>query len=583
MSGMDLRPSTDIEMASHTPPLPPASKVSQTAGPDVPLSAAQVDVLQVIERRRGVATTIRQYIVIVALFLSLFAAALDVTIIATAAPTISEELASAVGYTWIGASFLLANVTTSAIWVKLSDIWGRKVILIVLLAWFALSSVVCATAKTIEMLIVGRAFQGAASGGLIVLVHVCISDLFSLRQRSLLLGLTEGVWALAGGIGPVLGGAFSSLASWRWCFWINLPISGLAGAIIFLFLDIEHEYTSFVDGVKAIDWLGIMTFLGCSVMLLLGLDFGGDLFPWNSAKVIALLVVGGVLVFAFVYSEVKIAEHPLIPMHIFTKMTNNAVLLLAFFHGFVFISGEYYMPLFLQSVFEATPLQSGLLLLPFIVMTALSGILCGVIIHRTGSFRELLWVGSICLCVGYGLFVSFTTQASTAQIVGYQLIGGVGSGLLFETPIIAIQSHVKQENVATATATLSFIRNVGITLSVVVGGSLFQSSMNQRVDYLRSAGLSAKLLANFAGDSAMANVLTVRTIENDAWKTAVKEAFCWSMRNMWILYTAVAFLGIVAGLFVKKSDLSTEHTVTVTGLKKTPRSELRPPGAELSA
>jgi MFS family permease len=149
--------------------------------------------------------------------LSLFVAALDATIVSTAAPTISRDLNSAAGYTWIGGAFLLANAASGPIWATLSDIWGRRPIILFALAMFFASSAVCATAKTMETLIVGRAFQGAAGGGLILLVHVCISDLFSLRQRSLLMGFTEGIWALAGGIGPVMGGVFASLVSWRWC------------------------------------------------------------------------------------------------------------------------------------------------------------------------------------------------------------------------------------------------------------------------------------------------------------------------------------------------------------------------------
>lgn len=167
------------------------------------------------------------------------------------------------------------------------------------------------------------------------------------------MGLTEGIWALAGGIGPILGGVFASLVNWRWCcefdvsvqnymiwmlmnlVWINLPISGLAGILILIFLDVKHEHTSFVDGMKALDWLGLFTFLGCTLMILLGLDFGGVLFPWDSAKIIALLVVGGVMIFAFVYSEAKFAKYPLIPMSLFKTKTNIATFLVVFFHGFV--------------------------------------------------------------------------------------------------------------------------------------------------------------------------------------------------------------------------------------------------------
>lgn len=149
--------------------------------------------------------------------LALFVSALDATIVATAAPTISRDLSSAAGYTWIGGAYLLANAASGPIWASLSDIWGRKLITLAALALFFVSSAVCATAKTMQELIIGRAFQGTAGGGLILLVHVCISDMFSLRQRSLLMGFTEGIWALAGGVGPVLGGLFASLVSWRWC------------------------------------------------------------------------------------------------------------------------------------------------------------------------------------------------------------------------------------------------------------------------------------------------------------------------------------------------------------------------------
>ncbi|KAL3417353.1 major facilitator superfamily transporter [Phlyctema vagabunda] len=517
--------------------------------------------------------TFRRYTVIIALFLSLFVAALDVTIIATAAPTISNDLSSSAGYTWIGGAFLLTSVTTSPIWVKLSDIWGRKVILVVLLAWLSVASTICATAKNIEALLAGRALQGAASGGLVLLVHVCISDLFSLRKRSLLLGLTEGVWAVAGGIGPVLGGAFSSLSTWRWCFWINLPMSALAAFIIIYLLDIKHEHTSFKDGVRALDWAGMVTFLGCSVMLLLGLDFGGIIFPWNSAKVIALLAAGGILIFAFVYSEVKIAKYPLMPMDIFAKGVNVAILLLTLCHGLAFMSAEYYLPVLLQSSFGASPLRSGLLLLPFITTTAISGIVCGVFIHRTGRFQEIMWVGALCLCLGFGLFVSFNLNTSTSQIIGYQLIGGLGSGFLFETPIIAIQSQVRLEDMATATSTLCFIRNIGITLSVIIGGSFFQSSMDKQIANLDAVGLPQELVVKYSGSHVLATILSIRDIQDQTWKTAVENAVCLAMRNVWILFTAVAFAGFVASLFVRQGHLTTEHTVTGTGLKKKPQGD----------
>ncbi|KAF1965006.1 MFS transporter-like protein [Bimuria novae-zelandiae CBS 107.79] len=506
--------------------------------------------------------------ILTALFLSLFVAALDATIIATAAPTISADLDSSAGYTWIGAAYLLANASSGPIWAKLSDIWGRKPIVLAALAIFFASSVVCATAETMMALIVGRAFQGMAGGGLILLVHVCISDLFSLRVRGLIMGFTEGIWALAGGVGPILGGVFASLVSWRWCFYINLPICGIAAVLIILFLDIRHEKTSFLDGVHAIDWTGIISFLGFTLMVLLGLNFGGAIFPWDSAKVIALLVVGGFMIFAFVYSETKVAKYPLIPMDLFKNWSCVAALSVVFFHGFVFISSEYYMPLYLQSVLGLNPLKSGLLLLPFIVPGAIAGVICGILIHRNGHFRWIIWVGNVLLCLGFGLFISLDAYTPIGRLVGFLVIAGLGSGILFEAPLIAVQSQVEQRDVATATSTLSFIRNMSLTISVVIGGTIFQNSMDTRAEFLKEAGLPQDALQKLTGERAMANVHLPSTFANEMWGNAAKEAFAYSTRNMWITYAVFAGCGVVASLFVGKAYLSTEHVETVTGLRK---------------
>jgi MFS family permease len=226
------------------------------------------------------------------------------------------------------------------------------------------------------------------------------------------------------------------------------------------------------------------------------------------------------------------------------------------------------MPLYLQSVLEASPLRSGLLLLPFIVTGAILGVLAGVWIHRTGRFRDIMWIGTFLMVLGFGLFISFDEYTSTAKTVGFLMIGGAGSGLLFEAPLIAVQSQVEQQNVASATATLSFIRNIALAISTIIGGTIFQNSMNSREPYLRAAGLPQELLDLLDGDSAMANVMLPGTLDNPVWELAAKRAFSYAMRNMWITYTVFAALSFVASLFIDGAHLGTEHVETVTGIRK---------------
>lgn len=234
----------------------------------------------------------------------------------------------------------------------------------------------------------------------------------------------------------------------------------------------------------------------------------------------------------------------------------------------MFIGGEYYLPLYFQSVNEASPVRSGVLILPFILSETAMGIVTGIVIHRTGRYLELMWVGMSLMAIGFGLFIHLDATSPLSQIVGFQIVGGLGSGLMFLPPLIAIQAHVSQEDTATATATLGFVRILGSSISVVTGGVLFQNGMQVRAPSLRAAGLSADIVKQFSGSDAAANVIRIGMLDDYSQKLAVKEAFAWSLRNSWILYTCMAFIGLVATAFVGKRELSREHVETKTGIQE---------------
>lgn len=395
----------------------------------------------------------------------------------------------------------------------------------------------------------------------------------------------EVVWTIASGVGPILGGALAQKLSWRWIWWINLPLSGITFVLLLLFLNVHNPKTRLADGLKALDWAGTLSIVGLTLMLLLGLEFGGETFPWDSPRVICLIVFGALMSLVFIWSEKKLTTDPVMPLSLFTYRPTLGCLLVDLCHAFVspsiprhlaivltnhqvFIAAQFFLPLFFQAVTGASPLRSGILILPLVVMASLLGMVSGFYIHKTGQYVGLIWTGTVLLTIGTGLFILFDADSSVGLLVGLQFVGGSAAGFLFQPPLIALQVHVQQDDVATATATFGFVREIGSAVSIVIGGVVFQNSMSIRSNNLQAAGASPEVIAQFTGSDAAANALVVKTIADPAVRRAVEEAFAFSLRNMWIMFTVVAFLGIVATSLISHKALSEEHTETKTGLKK---------------
>ncbi|KAN0117133.1 putative MFS transporter [Hyaloscypha variabilis] len=543
-------------------------------GTIVPIQSAQnielVPFDEVDSEPVKVRSRLRLTAIMCGLYLAMFIVALDQTIVATSIPTITHDLKSSSGYVWIGGAYLLSNAASGPIWAKLSDIFGRKPIFLAADALFFASSVFCAKAWSMKVLIIGRTFQGVACGGLIPLIMITISDLFSIRARSLYIGIMELVWVVAGGVGPVLGGLFAERLSWRWNFWINLPISGTTFILLFIYLDVHNPKTPVLDGLKAIDWFGSLSIIALVLMLLLGLEFGGATVPWNSPRVICLIVFGSLMSIAFIYSEKRLARYPLMPLKLFANRSNAASLLVTLWHSMIYIGAEYYLPLYFQSVKGSSPLTSGLLVMPITTTEAITGILAGVIIHSTGRYLEVIYIGVTCMTIGNGLYILLNPASTLAEIIIYQIIAGIGAGLLFQAPLIALQALVSQDETATATATFGFVRSLATALGVVLGGVIFQNSMDMHIPLLSSppVNLPANITDLLTKGGAAANVMLSNTISDSVQKEAVRAAYSWSMKNMWIFYTVLSGLAVLSSVFIKKHYLRTDHVETRTGIKK---------------
>jgi MFS family permease len=459
---------------------------------------------------------------------------------------------------------MLASAASTTIWGKLSDIWGRKPLLLTAAAIFFVGSALCGAAVSIEMLITGRAVQGLGSGGLLTLVNIIISDLFSMRNRGKYYGFIGMTWAFASGIGPVVGGALAQNVSWRWCFYINLPISGTTFIILLTQLKLETPKTKVGDGLRAIDWAGAVSISGSSIMFLMGLDFGGVVKPWASAEVLCLIIFGVVGFGLFFLNEWKLAKYPITPLRILNNGPNIAALSIPFLHGMIFIGGSFFIPLYFQATLGATVIESGIWTLPFALSIATSSAATGIYIKKTGRYLDCIRFAAFFTALGFGLFIDFPEHRSWPRIILFQIIAGIGIGPNFQSPLIALQNNVAPQDMATMTATFAFVRTLAMSIGLVVGNVIFQNGMEQKGQAL-AAALGDSAAKMFSGAAAGANVLVVRTFPA-AQRVVLQKAFQESIRDIWYWSVGLAACLIIATAFVPFKPLRTQHTVIKTGL-----------------
>lgn len=313
-------------------------------------------------------------------------------------------------------------------------------------------------------------------------------------------------------------------------------------------------------------------------MFLFGLEFGGVTFPWASATVVCLIVFGIVVVALFFVNESYIARYPVIPLRLFKRRSNIAAFAVCFVHGFVFISGSFFLPLYFQAVLGASPLLSGVYIFPFVLSLSFTAAGTGVYIRKTGQYLPPIWFGLAFTTLGFGLYIDFASRASWPRIIIFQIIAGLGIGPNFQAPLIALQSLIEPRDIATATATFGFTRNLATSISVVIGGVIFQNGMAKRQHTLLSA-LPPSVASQLGGGSAGANTALVGHLP-PSQRGIATEAYTQSLRTMWIFYTCVAVVGLAASFAIGKQTLSKTHEVTKTGLDAEQQARAKRMGEE---
>jgi len=370
----------------------------------------------------------------------------------------------------------------------------------------------------------------------------------------------------------VIGGVFTEAVSWRWCFYINLPLDGVSLLLLIFFLKLDTPKTPFLQGIRAIDYIGGLAIVGGVITFLYGFESAGVSRPWNSAFVLCLIIFGAVLIALFFLAEWKVAKYPIMPLRLFADPSNIAAYGVCFLFGFVFIAQSYYLPLYFQTVMGLSPILSGCTLFALVIPLSLTSMATGIIIKKTGRYQEVIWISALFFCLGAGLLINLPAYTSWPRVIAFQIIAGIGTGPLFQAPLIALQSHLKGYDAAVGTATYGFIRNISTSMSVVLGGVVFQNELAKRRSYLESV-LGPVLAAEFAGSSFGSTTGALHRLP-PAQRQALNTAYASSLRIMWIFYLAFAALLIFVSAFITKVELSREKEKTTTGMVEQERIRL---------
>jgi EmrB/QacA subfamily drug resistance transporter len=484
------------------------------------------------------------------LMLAMLLAQLDNMIVAPALPTIVGDLGGLNHLSWVVTGYILASTVSTPIWGKLGDLLGHKRTFMASVVVFLIGSALCGLSQNMTELVLFRGVQGLGAGGLMVGVMAVIGMLVSPRERGKYIGMMMAMMPAAMIAGPLIGGFITDHASWRWAFYVNLPLGIIALIVVWSTLHLSQE--THATGKVTIDWWGAGILSIWITSLVLAITWGGNQYPWGSWQILGLIVVAAIGLVVFIMIEARTAE-PIIPLRLFANANFTLAAALGFVAGFALFGGITFLPQYQQFVQGASATNSGLLLMPMMIAAMALALGSGQVISRTGHYRAFPIVGTVLLAAGLALFATMGVDTPKWLTSVYMVVLGAGMGCLMQTTSLIAQNSVRMQDLGAATGSSTFVRNLGGSLGVAILGAIYAAQLTSTLD---AAGVSNGATQNTGGLTPAALQKMPAAVQ-ELFKQAVTDG----TQAIFTVAAVITAVGFVVSWFVKQVPLRGAESV----------------------
>jgi EmrB/QacA subfamily drug resistance transporter len=532
--------------------------------------------------------------VLVSIMLGMLLSALDQTVVGTAMPRVIADLNGLQHYAWVATAYLLASAVSMPIWGKLSDAYGRKRFFMAGMVLFVVGSVLCGQSQSMIELIAFRALQGLGAGAMLPIVQAILGDIFPPAQRAKWAGIIMSVFGFATIVGPLLGGWITDNIGWRWTFYVNVPVGIVALAFAAWALPGHVQLRK-----HSIDWLGTTFLVFAAVPLLLAFSWAGSEYAWSSPVIIALFVFS-VAMWAIFYLREMRAEEPILNPRLFQNRIFSVSTVASAIQSAAMFGAIMFLPLFVQGVMGKTATNSGTILMPMMLAAIVSSVGAGQLLARTGRYKAVVIAGFVAVSVGAFLLSRMTVNTTSARLVGYMIIMGLGLGIAMSTFTVIVQNQYPTHRLGEVSAGLQFFRSIGSTVGLAVFGTILTSRFAVSL-----AGNLPEQLKTIASDPAYAGQLNNPQVllapeaktqllqlfsqfgEQaqkllDSFMAAVRHSLEYAIGEVFFLAMIVAIVGLVVVFFLKEVPLRRTHAEAITEMGEVALAEVGAEGGLLA-